>query len=209
MPAAQLGEPESVTTSLESDGRDMEGNSTTEIVTLDAPATTEDSVTDGTSSRKMPPDGTPTEAITSVDVFTDIPYGEFGSTVPSTMPVIVAMKAAVPVALPAMISTKKEVAMELHVAFKRKTLELPDSMRGTLSVAKKPVGYERVILPPDGIDVEGVNARVIATPTRLASLSAPEIPNETDATDAAHPHSVLTGTSGQSAVTAIGMYRFP
>jgi hypothetical protein len=186
----------------------MDGTSTTDIVTFEEPATTEDSVTVGVSSRKMAPDGTPTEAITSADVFTIIPYNEFGCAVPITIPVIVAMKAAVPVALPAVISTKEDAETELHVAFKRKTLELPDSMRGTLSVEKKPVGYERVILPPDGIDIEGVNPRVIATPTRLASLSSPEIPSETDATDVAHPHIVLTGTSGQIAPTAVGLYRF-
>ena len=59
--------------SLESDGRDMDGNSTTDSVTFEALATTEDSVIDGASRRKMAPDGTPIELITSADVFTDIP----------------------------------------------------------------------------------------------------------------------------------------
>jgi hypothetical protein len=165
VPAAQLGEPESVTMSLESDGRDRDGNSTTDSVTFEALATTEDSVTNGASRREMAPDGTPIELITSADVFTDIPYGELNCAVPSTMPVMVAMNAAVPVALPAVVSTKEDARIELQVAFKRKTLELPGAMRGELSGAKKSVGNERVILPPDGIDVEGVNLRVIATPT--------------------------------------------
>ena len=164
VPAAQLGEPESVTMSLESDGRDKDGNSTTDIVTFEAPAATEDSVTDGASSWKMVRDGTPIELITSADVFTDIPYGELDCAVPSTMPVMVAINAAVPVELPAVVSTKEDAPMELHVAFKRKTLELPVVMRGILSRAKKSVGNESVILPPDGIEVEGVNLRVIATP---------------------------------------------
>jgi len=94
------------------------------------------------------------------------------------------------------------------VALKRETLELPVAMRGELWDAKKPAGNERVILPPDGIDVEGVNPRVTATPTRLAILSASDICNETDATEAAHPHNVLTGISGQSPLTAIGVYRY-
>jgi len=165
VPAAQLGEPESVTMSLESDGRNLDGNSTIDIVTLEAPAATQESVTDGASRRKMAPDGTPIELITSADVFTDIPYGELNCAVPSTIPVMVAINAAVPVALPAVVSTKEDAPIEPQVAFKRATLVLPVTMRGELSRAKKPVGNNRVILPPGGIDVEGVNPRVIATPT--------------------------------------------
>jgi hypothetical protein len=164
-------------------------------------------VIDGASRRKMAPDGTPIELIRSADVLTDIPYGELNCAVPSTMPVMVAMNAAVPVAFPAVVSTNEDAPIELQLALKRKTLELPDAMRGELWVAKKPVGNERVILPPEGIDVQGVNLRAIATP-KPASLMV-VISNETEVTDDAHPHSVLTGTSGQSAVTAIGMYRFP
>jgi hypothetical protein len=120
------------------------------------------------------------------------------------MPVMVARNAAVPVALPAVVSTKADAPIELQVAFKRKTLELPGAMRGEFWGAKKPVGNERVILPPEGIDVEGVNLRAIATP-KPASLMV--ISNETEVTDDAHPHSVLTGTSGQSAMTAVGENR--
>ena len=153
----------------------------------------------------MAPDGTPIELITSADVLTDIPYGELNCAVPSTMPVMVAMNAAVPVAFPAVVSTNEDAPIELQLAIKRKTLELPSAMRGELWGAKKPVGNERVILPPEGIDVQGVNLRAIATP-KPASLMV--ISNETEVTDDAHPHSVLTGTSGQSAVTAIGIYWF-
>ena len=107
--AAQLGAPERVTTSVEFDERDRDGNNTTDIVTFNASATTEDSVSDGASKRKMTPDDTPTEPITSTEVFTVIPYGELNCASPKAMPVIVAMNAAVPVAFPAVISNNEDV----------------------------------------------------------------------------------------------------
>jgi hypothetical protein len=205
--AAQLGDPDRVILSVKGEGKDNDGSNVIVIMTSAAPATTEESATVGASTRKMAPEGTLRDAVLSVDVVTDMPKGALKHGKPSTMPEIVAMNAEVPVAFPAVMRTKLASDTELLLAFRNGMLELPVSNVGTLVDAKKPDGKDTVILPPEGIDAEGVKLRVIGTTTLLSlySLSFADICNETLTTEVGHSQRFVTGTRGQSALTATGL----
>ncbi len=133
VPAPQLGDPDSVTMSSEPEEKGIDGTKNIEMVTFDDPATTEDRVIVGESYRMIEPDDTLIDAMTSTDVITEMPKGEFDCGEPISMPEMVRMAASVPVAFPAVIRTKFDDDIKLLVAFKFETLALPVPKNGTLS----------------------------------------------------------------------------
>jgi hypothetical protein len=83
---------------------------------------------------------------------------------------------------PEIVITTDEVVMTPHTIVNPDTLLPPAEKVGVTDEAKKEEGYMSVIVPPEGMDVVGVNPIVTGTPDLPDTRSDNEISNETDIT---------------------------
>jgi hypothetical protein len=125
----------------------------------------------------------PEEGAGSLDVCTMMPSATFAPLSPIVNPLIVMVNADdVLMEAPEIVTTKAVVKVELHDAARPKALLAPAAAVGVTDMAKKLVGYVRVMVPPEGTAEVGVKARVMVTDDFPTMRSEEAMVKDTDAT---------------------------
>ena len=81
---------------------------------------------------------------------------------PMVKPVIVMTSADEGMTAPAVVMTTEVALVVLHVPVRPATLLLPAATVGVMDGAKKPEGYDSVMVPPGGTGTDGVKLSVAA-----------------------------------------------
>jgi hypothetical protein len=112
------------------------------------------------ADKEMDPDATGLDATVSEDVFTMIPKAP-GVADPMVKPLIVTKNAVFSIVAPDVVNTMEVVEVALHVAVSSATLVAPGATVGVTPGTKKPEGYVSVMVPPPGMERNGVKPKVI------------------------------------------------
>ena len=131
--------------------------------THDKRATRSDAATEkdtDVTDEEMNPDATGVDATVSEDVLTMIPIAS-GVADPIVKPLMVTENAVFSIVAPDVVTTMEVAVVALHVAVSPATLVAPGAIVGVTPGTKKPEGYMSVMVPPPGIERNGVNPNVI------------------------------------------------
>ena len=127
------------------------------------------------------PEDTNSDATVSADVrilmLDELPVSD-----PMVKPRIVTVNNAAPIVAPDVVITTDVALVAPHVAVNPAKLLAPSDTLGAIDEAKKPAGYNRVKVPPEGIGVAGVKVNVTVTHTLDITRSVVSIAKETSFT---------------------------
>ncbi len=122
--------------------------------------------------------------VPSDDVLIRMPLATLEPLDPMVKPRIVTVNNAAPIVAPDVVITTDVALVAPHVAVSPATLLAPSDTLGAIDEAKKPAGYNRVKVPPEGIGVAGVKVNVTVTHVKKATRSEEAMVNDNDVTGA-------------------------
>jgi hypothetical protein len=121
---------------------------------------------------------------------------------PIRKPSTVRVKADAGISAPAVVTTKEFKEQGLHCAVKPKTLLDPTGTVGVTDIAKKPIGYLIVIVPPGGTTLNGVKPMVRFTGDLSAMRSEVKIANDPEVTKESTPKMKPDSTGTEGSISA-------